>query len=120
MTDVLEIWENDPLGGCGCGCTPTRMSQTQAQRIVSEINERNEVVKRLRAAHSQLTVVRDVVSSRRTHSDYPDHMRELLDMGAGMPLFFFNKKLLHSGTFPSYEDLHEIIEKATVSSKTVD
>ena len=52
LSDVLEIWEKDPMSGAGCACSPVRISQVQAERIVAEMNERNETVKRLKAEFS--------------------------------------------------------------------
>jgi len=112
MTEVLEIWEKDTVGDSGCGCVPVRMSMVQAQRIVDEIKSQNKTLEQIKTDFSGLKVVRDIVNLRRPRSGYPDHVRELLDIDASPPLFFYNAKLIHSATFPEYKDLKEKIQTA--------
>ncbi len=109
MVDILEIWEGDPMDSCGCGCVPVRISLTQAQRIMDEIKRQNEAVEQLKAEFVQLKVERDMVNPNRPRGSYPDHVREILDIGGHPPLFFLNTKLVHSGTFPNYTDLRELV-----------
>ena len=109
--DILEVWETDPLGGCGCGCSPVRISEAQARRVVSEMNQRNETLNQLKTDFSGLKLERDTVHPQRPRSSYPDHVRELLDIGVRPPLFFLNRKLIREGVFPSYEELRRVIEE---------
>ncbi len=112
MTELLEIWEKDTVGDSGCGCVPVKMSMIQAQRIVDEIKSQNKTLEQIKADYSQLKVVRDIINSRRPRSSYPDHVRELLDINASPPLFYYNAKLIHSATFPEYKVLKEKIQTA--------
>jgi hypothetical protein len=109
---MFEIWETDPIGGGGCACNPVHISQVQADRIIKVMREREETVKRLRADFPMLKIERDIVHPQRSRSGYPDYVRELLDEGADPPLFFYNNEFVHGGSFPTYEELRAIIERA--------
>jgi hypothetical protein len=63
--DIFEVWETDPLGGCGCGCNPIPVSEIQARRIVGEMNQWNEALRRLMTDFSGFTLERDVVHPQR-------------------------------------------------------
>jgi len=112
LVDTFEIWETDPMRGGGCACNPVRISQAQADRIIKVMREREETVKRLRTDFPMLRFERDIVHPQRPRSSYPDHVRELLDEGVDPPLFFYDKKFVHGGSFPIYEELKAIIERA--------
>ncbi len=81
----------------------------QAQRIMDEIKRQNEAFQKLKSDFSQISIVRDMVASSRPRGSYPDHVLELLDIGGSPPFFFLNGKLVHSGTFPEYEELRRIV-----------
>lgn len=105
----MRIWEGDPLGDCGCGCSPVSVSMSMAQRIMDEIKQQNATVEQLKSEFNQIKVVRDMVNLRRPRSGYPDHVREILNRDGRPPLFFFDGKLIHSGTFPNYVELKKLV-----------
>ncbi len=100
----------------GCACNSIRISQVQAERIVGAINERNEIVKQLKATFSDIKFERDIIHPQRPRSSYPDHVRELIDLGVSPPFFFLNMTLIIRGTFPSYVELKRLIEEALVDA----
>ncbi len=112
MSGVFEIWEGDPMGSCGCGCVPARITQSQADALVSMMRQRDDAIKRLRGDFPNLAFQRDVVHPQRPRSSYPDHVRELVDLGANPPYFFLNKKLIHSSSFPAYDELKTLLGKS--------
>jgi len=103
----------------GCVCNPVRISKAQAKRIVGEMNERNEIVKQLKATFSDIKFERDVIHPQRPRSSYPDHLRELIDLGVRPPLFFLDKNLITQGKFPSFLELKKRLEEALADSKTI-
>jgi hypothetical protein len=74
------------------------------------MNQRNEALRRLMTDFSGFTLERDVVHSQRLRSSYPDHVREVLNLGVRPPLFFLNKKLIHKKVFSSYDELKRVID----------
>ena len=119
MSGIVEIWEADPMSISGCACNPVNISQAQAERIVGEMNERNEIVKHLKVTFGYIKFVRDVIHTQRPRSSYPDHVRELIDFGVCPPLFFLNKNLITQRKFPNFLELKKRLEEALAGSKTI-
>jgi hypothetical protein len=119
MSGIVEIWEADPMSISGCACNQVRISHAQAERIVGEKNERNEIVMQLKATFGDIKFERDVIHPQRPRSSYPDHVRELIDLGVRPPLFFLDKDLITQGKFPSFLELKKCIEEALAGSKTI-
>ena len=117
MNGIVEIWEKDPMSGGGCACAPIRITQAQADSLVRVMRQRDETIERLRLDFPGLRFERDVVHPQRPRSSYPDHVRVLIDEGADPPLFFYNKELVYSGSFPAYDEIKTIIERVLATTK---
>jgi hypothetical protein len=80
------------------------------------MNQRNETLKRLVTDLSGLVLERDIVHPQRPRVSYPDHVREVLNLGVSPPYFFWDKMLIFKGVFPGYDELREAIEARTINN----
>ena len=94
------------------------MSQQSIQRKMDSINEKNEIIKRLRDEFKNVEFKFDTVSPRRPMSSYPPHVSELLGDGARAPMVFIDGDVVAESRFPSNEEFKKIIDERLNAHRT--
>ena len=103
----LQIFELDPTGGC-CGFPAEIPGLPPADMLRQELIRRNKIVKQLEN-QLQIKVKRIFLKtvSFLTHDLVKDFVREKGNQA--FPVFLYSEKIIHSGSFPTLEEVvHEI------------
>ena len=93
------------------------VSQHSIQRIIDPINEKNEIMKKLRDDFKDVKFEVDTVSPRRPMSSYPPYVSEMLCDGARAPMVFIDGAVVAESRFPSYEEFKKIIDEKLKSQR---
>lgn len=103
---LLEIYEGDPFEASCCG--PGKNDPTAASQIRTMLIERKAIVDQiLHEFGDRIRIERQFINPKVTN--YPDYIDRILFMNAKLPLFILNKELIHSGQFPTIDELRELI-----------
>ena len=76
---------------------------------MDSINQKAEVVKKLRSEFGGVEFVTGVVSPMRPLSTYPPHVAEILTMGGKAPFIFIDGKIVVENRFPEFAEICQII-----------
>ncbi|MCW4047565.1 MAG: hypothetical protein NWE99_08415 [Candidatus Bathyarchaeota archaeon] len=105
----IEIYENDPFSGGCCGAGGGSLQA--AMRLMKTLNERAEVVTKLRGEFKDIEVAREIVNPQKKLEQYPQHARQFIVSGTSLPFVLVNGKLAVVGAFPTLEEFRKIIKE---------
>lgn len=114
MTE-LQIFELDPTGGC-CGFPAEIPGLPPADMMRNELIRRNKIVKQLES-QLQLTVKRNFLKtvSFLANDIVKDFVRR--EGNQAFPVFLYGDTIIHSGSFPPFEDIVAKIQNTAHKSE---
>ncbi len=106
----LQIFELDPTGGC-CGFPAEIPGLPPADMMRQELIRRNKIIKQLEN-QLQIKVQRNFLKtvSFLTNDIVKDFVRQKGNQA--FPVFLYGNKIIHSGNFPSFEEIGPKIEQS--------
>ena len=101
----VELFLENPMAG-GCGCS---VSMSDRMVLVKMIREQAQVWEKVKKGNKGHVFSRSVVSAQNPPNNGPQHFKAALESGSHLPFVFLDSELVHSGSYPTVEELAELL-----------